>query len=212
MNPQASLECEFRNNGFSGFILGCDEVGRGPMAGPATVACVAFPALIDFGDPFFAALDDSKKLSEKKRAALVPQIEQRAAAFAVVDISPQEIDARNILQACLWGMNCAAERVVSALNLTAGADIHIFVDGNKTIPNCIYPQTAFVKGDGRSLSIAAASILAKVHRDALMRAYGEQYPGYGFEKNVGYPTAAHRAAIESLGLTPIHRRSFRFKK
>ena len=212
MDPHISIEREFRSQGFKGWLLGCDEVGRGPLAGPATVACVAFPIDIDWHDPFYALLDDSKKLTEKKRRAIVPEIELRAAAFSVIDITPREIDERNILQACLWGMKRASLAVISALNSPENKDFHILVDGNKTIPNFDYSQTAFVKGDARSLSIAAASILAKVHRDDLMVAYDRQYPGYGFAKNVGYPTAAHRAALAELGPTPIHRQSFHVKK
>lgn len=212
MDPHISIEREFRSQGFEGWLLGCDEVGRGPLAGPATVACVAFPIDIDWHDPFYALLDDSKKLTEKKRRAIVPEIELRAAAFSVIDITPREIDERNILQACLWGMKRASLAVISALNSPENKDFHILVDGNKTIPNFNYSQTAFIKGDARSLSIAAASILAKVHRDDLMVAYDRQYPGYGFAKNVGYPTAAHRAALAELGPTPIHRQSFHVKK
>lgn len=212
MDPHISIEREFRSQGFKGWLLGCDEVGRGPLAGPATVACVAFPIDIDWHDPFYALLDDSKKLTEKKRRAIVPEIELRAAAFSVIDITPREIDERNILQACLWGMKRASLAVISALNSPEAKDFHILVDGNKTIPNFDYSQTAFIKGDARSLSIAAASILAKVHRDDLMVAYDRQYPGYGFAKNVGYPTAAHRAALAELGPTPIHRQSFHVKK
>ena len=212
MDPRISIEREFRSQGFEGWLLGCDEVGRGPLAGPATVACVAFPIDIDWHDPFYALLDDSKKLTEKKRRAIVPEIELRAAAFSVIDITPREIDERNILQACLWGMKRASLAVISALNSPENKDFHILVDGNKTIPNFDYSQTAFIKGDARSLSIAAASILAKVHRDDLMVAYDRQYPGYGFAKNVGYPTAAHRAALAELGPTPIHRQSFHVKK
>ena len=212
MDPHISIEREFRSLGFEGWLLGCDEVGRGPLAGPATVACVAFPIDIDWHDPFYALLDDSKKLTEKKRRAIVPEIELRAAAFSVIDITPREIDERNILQACLWGMKRASLAVISALNSPENKDFHILVDGNKTIPNFDYSQTAFIKGDARSLSIAAASILAKVHRDDLMVAYDRQYPGYGFAKNVGYPTAAHRAALAELGPTPIHRQSFHVEK
>ena len=212
MDPHISIEREFRSQGFEGWLLGCDVVGRSPLAGPATVACVAFPIDIDWHDPFYALLDDSKKLTEKKRRAIVPEIELRAAAFSVIDITPREIDERNILQACLWGMKRASLAVISALNSPENKDFHILVDGNKTIPNFDYSQTAFIKGDARSLSIAAASILAKVHRDDLMVAYDRQYPGYGFAKNVGYPTAAHRAALAELGPTPIHRQSFHVKK
>lgn len=211
MNTQESIEVLMRRDGWNGYILGCDEVGRGPLAGPATVACVAFP--VDLGADFglFSQLDDSKKLSARKRESLVEAIHQAAAAWAVVDMSPEEIDKYNILQACLLGMRKAAESVVEQLVDANAANTHVIVDGNKLIPDLKWPQTAYVKGDARSWSIAAASILAKVHRDELMVAYDAQYPGYGFAQNVGYPTAAHRAAVLELGPTPIHRRSFKVR-
>ncbi len=211
MNTNESIEVLMRSQGWNGYILGCDEVGRGPLAGPATVACVAFPR--DLGPEFdlFAKLDDSKKLSAKKRESLVEEIQNAAAAYAIIDITPQEIDERNILQACLWGMGRAVETVVRTLGDATVGNTHVIVDGNKLIPELSWPQTAYIKGDGRSWSIAAASILAKVHRDHLMIAYDREYPGYGFAKNVGYPTAAHRKALLELGPTPIHRKSFKCK-
>jgi ribonuclease HII len=215
------------------YILGCDEVGRGPLAGPVTAACVVFPLALQGDFPLFAELNDSKKLSAKKRVSLVPEIEAAAAAFAVVDLSPQEIDRLNILQASLTAMRMAVNNVVKTLQDKALLPLHgtkkvvrrslfdqdssqdadqfgifVVVDGNKTIPELVYPQEAYIKGDARSWSIAAASILAKVHRDSLMVEYDKIYPGYGFAKHAGYPTKFHRDAIEKLGLSPIHRRSF----
>ena len=211
MNANESIEVLMRKAGWSGYILGCDEVGRGPLAGPATVACVAFPVALGADFALFSQLDDSKKLSATKRNALVPQIEASAAAYAVLDISPEEIDRRNILQACLYGMKLAVAQVVAALGDANVDNVHVIVDGNRQIPDLGFAQTAYIKGDARAWSIAAASILAKVHRDALMVAYDAQYPGYGFAKNVGYPTAAHREALLRLGPTPIHRKSFKVK-
>ena len=210
MNPHETIETLMRSQGWNGYILGCDEVGRGPLAGPATVACVAFPIALGPEFSLFASLDDSKKLTAKKRELLIDDIQNTAAAYAVIDISPEEIDNRNILQACLWGMGRAVAAVVQNLGDATPANTHIIVDGNKLIPNLAWPQTAYVKGDGRSWSIAAASILAKVHRDNLMVAYDKQFPGYGFAQNVGYPTAAHRKALKELGPTPIHRKSFKW--
>lgn len=212
------------------FILGCDEVGRGPLAGPVTAACVVFPHSIGADFPLFSQLNDSKKLTAAKRASLVPVIEQTAAAWAVVDLPPEEVDRLNILQASLTAMRMAVYDVVETLkakNLltetqvkrrktslfddnTKDKDYPLFVvvDGNKCIPDLVYPQASYVKGDARSWSIAAASIIAKVHRDALMADYDKIYPGYGFAKHAGYPTKFHREAIAKLGLSPIHRKSF----
>lgn len=211
MNPAECIEVELRRGGYRGFILGCDEVGRGPLAGPATVCCVAFPIELDERCTLFAELDDSKKLSEKKRIHLVPEIEKSAAAYCIEDVSVEEIDRCNILGACLNGMRRAAEKVVGMLGNVSEDEIFVIVDGNRRIPDLRWNQETYVKGDGRSWSIAAASILAKEHRDSLMREYAGKYPGYGFEKNVGYPTAAHRAALLELGPTPIHRKSFKVK-
>ena len=120
-------------------------------------------------------------------------------------------ERRNILQACLYGMKLAVAQVVAALGDANADNVHVIVDGNRQVPDLGFAQTAYIKGDARAWSIAAASILAKVHRDALMVAYDAQYPGYGFAKNVGYPTAAHREALLRLGPTPIHRKSFKVK-
>lgn len=210
-NPYESIEKQMRDAGWLEYVLGCDEVGRGPLAGPVTAACVVFPNHLEPDFDLFAQLDDSKKLSAKKRDMLVDAIQTHAAAYSVVDISPEEIDRLNILQASLEGMKRAALTVAKQLGATQ-QNVHIIIDGNKLIPKFDWAQTAYVKGDARSWSIAAASILAKVHRDNLMVEYDAIYPGYGFAKNVGYPTAAHRAALAQLGPTPIHRKSFKVKK
>lgn len=211
MNPYESIEMLMRKEGYQGYILGCDEVGRGPLAGPATVACVAYPLDIAPDLPLFSLVDDSKKLSAKKRTQLIEAIHETAAAYCVIDMSPEQIDTLNILQACLQGMKLAAYNVIEQLDADR-SNVHVIIDGNKLIPNFDYPQTAYVKGDARAWSIASASILAKVHRDDLMIEYDTKYPGYGFAQNVGYPTAAHRAALAKLGPTPIHRKSFKVKK
>lgn len=190
---------------------GCDEAGRGCLCGPVSCAAVILPP--DFECP---ELNDSKQLSEKKRDELRPLIEREALAWAVVMVEADEIDRINILNASILGMQRALDRLPIIPQ-------HILVDGNRFKPyqrgtgdnpeglncNAIIPHTTVVKGDAKYMSIAAASILAKTHRDELMTRLAEQYPGYGWEVNKGYPTKAHRAAISALGLTPLHRRSFR---
>lgn len=176
---------------------GCDEAGRGCLCGPVSCAAVILPP--DFECP---ELNDSKQLSEKKRESLRPIIEEKALAWAVVMVDPEEIDAINILNASITGMHRALDR----LRIKPG---HILVDGNRFKPYADIPHTTVVKGDAKYMSIAAASILAKTHRDELMDRLASQYPGYSWEINKGYPTKAHRAAIAALGPTPLHRRSFR---
>lgn len=176
---------------------GCDEAGRGCLCGPVSCAAVILPP--DFECP---ELNDSKKLSEKKRAALRPIIEREALAWAVVMVEAEEIDRINILNASITGMQ-------RALDQLALRPQHILIDGNRFKPYSDIPYTTVVKGDATYMSIAAASILAKTHRDELMDCLALQYPGYSWEINKGYPTKAHRAAIAALGPTPLHRRSFR---
>ena len=176
---------------------GCDEAGRGCLCGPVACAAVILPP--DFDCPELA---DSKKLSEKKRESLRPIIEENAIAWAVAMIGPEEIDGMNILNASIEGMH----RALAALKVTPS---HIIVDGNRFKPFRDIPHATVVKGDATYMSIAAASILAKTHRDELMNRLAEEYPGYAWEINKGYPTKAHREAISRLGITPLHRRSFR---
>lgn len=179
------------------YEAGCDEAGRGCLAGPVYAAAVILPD--DFHDPL---LNDSKQLTETKREKLRPIIETAALAWAVGVVSPQEIDDINILNASILAMH----RALDALDIVPGA---IIVDGNRFKPYGDIPWETFVKGDGRFGNIAAASILAKTHRDAYMCKLHEEYPQYDWKENKGYPTKAHRAAIEKYGVTPHHRLSFR---
>jgi ribonuclease HII len=146
-------------------------------------------------------LDDSKKLTEKKRQLLADEIKDKALAWSVVSISPQQIDEMNILQASLFAMKTAAE------DLKVRPD-HVFVDGNKTLVDCFCENTAIIKGDSRVAEISAASILAKVERDAQMLELHEKYPEYGFDKHKGYPTKVHREILNDIGPCPEHRRSY----
>ncbi|MCH5226954.1 MAG: ribonuclease HII [Muribaculaceae bacterium] len=176
---------------------GCDEAGRGCLCGPVACAAVILPPNFECEE-----LDDSKKLSEKKREKLRYIIEDNALAWAVEMVSPEEIDKINILNASIEGMH----RALAQLKITPG---HILVDGNRFKPFHTIPHTTVVKGDGKYMSIAAASILAKTHRDELMQRLAAEYPGYGWEINKGYPTKAHREAIKKLGQTPYHRLTFK---
>ena len=182
---------------------GCDEAGRGCLCGPVSCAAVILPP--GFEDP---GLNDSKQLTATRREDLRAIIEREALAWAVVMVDAEEIDRINILNASIAGMH-------RALDALSARPAHIIVDGNKfkpyTDPTTMMETAAdtVVKGDGKYMSIAAASILAKTHRDEMMLRYAGEYPGYGWERNMGYPTAEHRGAIARLGLTPLHRRSFK---
>lgn len=175
---------------------GCDEAGRGCLAGPVVCAAVILPH-----DFMLEELNDSKQLSEKKRDRLRPLIEEKALAWAVAVISPQTIDEINILNASILGMH-------QALDGLKIRPEHIIVDGNRFKPYRNIPHTTIVKGDAKYMSIAAASILAKTHRDELMLRLASEFPGYNWDQNKGYPTKSHREAILSLGLTPHHRLTF----
>ena len=178
---------------------GCDEAGRGPLAGPVYAAAVILPP--DFRHPL---LNDSKQMSEKSRDLLRPIIEREAEAWAVVAVSAGEIDSLNILWASVTGM----QRAVAALQKRPD---FLLVDGNRFRP-CGIPYRTVVHGDATYASIAAASVLAKTCRDEHMRMLAQKYPGYGWERNMGYPTPEHIAAIRELGYTPEHRRSFHPKE
>lgn len=180
----------------TGLLAGTDEAGRGPLAGNVVAA-----AVILNGDNFIDGLDDSKKLNEKKRQLLADEIKQKALSWAVVSVSPKKIDEMNILQASLYAMRTAAEK------LEVSPD-HIFVDGNKVLPDCFCKTTAVIKGDSRVAEISAASILAKVERDAQMIELHTLYPEYGFDRHKGYPTKFHREILNELGPCPEHRRSY----
>lgn len=175
---------------------GCDEAGRGCLAGDVFAAAVILPD--DFRHPL---LNDSKQLSEKQRNELRLIIEAEAAAWAIGRVSPQEIDKINILNASILAMHRALEK----LQVRPGK---IIVDGNRFKPYGNIPWETFVKGDGRFGNIAAASILAKTHRDEYMRRLDEEFPQYGWASNKGYPTGKHRQAIALYGITPYHRITF----
>ena len=176
-------------------LAGVDEVGRGPLAGPVIAAAV----ILDPGKPI-AGLDDSKALTEARREALADQIKTRARAWALGRAEPQEIDALNILRASLLAM----ARAVAALAL---APDYVLVDGG-FCPDLPCPGVPIIKGDQSIIPISAASIIAKVARDREMTALDERYPGYGFARHKGYPTKAHLQALQVLGVSLIHRRSF----
>jgi ribonuclease HII len=191
------------------FLIGVDEVGRGCLAGPVVSAAVALPfADLDVATiGSLAALDDSKKLDASVREDLSAKI-RKIAPFAIGQASPQEIDEINILNASLLSMQRACDELMRQLNLEP-AQVLILVDGNKKIKVDRYKQVTVIKGDSKSASIAAASVIAKVHRDALMVALDKVYPAYGFASNKGYPAVSHRQAIASIGACPEHRLSFR---
>jgi ribonuclease HII len=178
------------------FVAGVDEAGRGPLAGPVVAAAVVF----DLARPRPVGLDDSKKLSHAKRELLFEEIRKRALAYGIAEATPGEIDAINILEAT----RLAAKRALAMLDPAPGA----IVTDALTLRHEPRPVLPIIKGDAKSASIAAASILAKVTRDRMMSRWAEEFPGYGWERNMGYPTAGHYAAIESLGPTTLHRLSF----
>ncbi|MCR8968834.1 ribonuclease HII [Facklamia sp. 7083-14-GEN3] len=176
-------------------LAGTDEVGRGPIAGPVVAAAVILPQ--DTSN--WVEVNDSKSLTHQKRSALAEMIKQQAQAYAITSISPQEIDRINIYEASRMAMKEAV------LKLNKPVDF-IVVDAMKL--DLPIQQKAVVKGDRRSLSIAAASIIAKVHRDQLMMNYAQSYPEYGFDQHMGYPTKKHLSALEKFGYTSIHRLSY----
>ena len=185
------------------YVAGVDEVGRGPLAGPVVTACVILPEDFDV-----LGVDDSKKLSEKKRDALYDVILEKAVAWGIGRADNHLIDEINILEATKVAMKEAVEKADRMLCEKTGEGIsHILFDA-MTIKDIETPQTSLIKGDAKSLSIAAASILAKVTRDREMVEYHQQYPDYAFDSNKGYGTKAHYEGIEKKGITPIHRKSF----
>lgn len=191
---EAMKEFEREYDGCS-LICGVDEAGRGPLAGPVAAGAVILPK-----DCTILYLNDSKKLSEKRREELFWEIREKAVSYSVGIVGPERIDEINILQATYEAM-CQA---VSGL----GAVPDLLLNDAVTIPELAIPQVPIIKGDAKSVSIAAASILAKVTRDHRMEEYDRQFPQYGFAKHKGYGTAAHVAAIREFGPCPIHRRSF----
>lgn len=189
------FEKKARAQGYQ-IVAGVDEAGRGPLAGPV----VAAAAILNEQNPI-AGLDDSKKLTPKKRDTLFEILQAEAVAWGVGMAGPAEIDDINILQASLLAMKRAVDDMSSQPDF-------LLIDGLFKIPSPL-PQEPITKGDSRSASIAAASIIAKVTRDRLMQAYHETYPEYGFAGHKGYPTKAHKAAIRQYGCCPIHRRTFK---
>lgn len=176
---------------------GCDEAGRGCLAGPVVAAAVILPP--DFSNDL---LNDSKQLTAKQRASLRTIIESEAEAWAVAFVSPEEIDRINILQASIKAMHKAIDQLTTVPQ-------YLLVDGNRFKPYRDIPHECIIKGDAKMMSIAAASILAKTHRDEYMETIAKEFPAYGWERNKGYPTRDHRAAIAAHGTTPYHRLSFR---
>jgi len=179
------------------FVAGVDEVGVGPLAGPVVAAAVALPDEVDL-----VGLNDSKKLSAQARERLDAAIREQALGYGIGSVEVEEIDRFNIFRASLEAMR----RAVASLHERLPLD-HLLVDARE-VPDVAIPQTPLVHGDAIDGSIAAASIVAKVHRDALMRELDARHPGYGFVRHMGYGTAEHMAALERLGATPAHRRSF----
>ena len=193
--PDLEYEKAARKGGFN-LICGVDEAGRGPLAGPVCAAAVILP------DDFeLEGLNDSKKLSEKKREQLFPIIKEKAIAYSIAFGTVEEIEQFNILEATYIAMNRAVE------GLSVSAD-YALIDGNRVPKGIKIPCETVVKGDSKSLSVAAASILAKVTRDRLMLEYDKQYPEYKFSAHKGYGTKAHYEAISQHGVCPIHRLSF----
>ncbi|MBF0455457.1 MAG: ribonuclease HII [Magnetococcales bacterium] len=184
------------------FVCGVDEVGRGPLAGPVVSAAVIFPPHLDLVSSGLSALNDSKKLSPTQRNRLLPIIQASALSVGIALVSPQEIDRINIRKASLLAM----EKALS--HLTVDPD-YVLVDGRDWPPGLTCRGEAVIRGDGVSATIAAASVVAKVHRDSLMAELAGVYPGYGWERNQGYPTREHRQALLDSGVTEVHRRSFR---
>ena len=187
-----------------GVVVGTDEAGRGPAAGGVFVAAVYFPEVTDGLIQDLARLNDSKKLSEVAREKLYDVIISNT-INSVICVEVDEIEKINILNSSLKAMKLSCESVIKQAGLT---DLITLVDGNKLIKNYIYPQKFIVKGDGKSASIAAASILAKVTRDRYMKQLAQEFPQYGWEKNAGYLTTAHLKAIDEYGLCKYHRPSF----
>lgn len=189
-------EREYLKKGYR-LVAGVDEVGRGPLAGPVVAAAVILPLE---EEKRILGINDSKKLSAKKREALAEQIKEAAIAYAIREVSHEVIDEINILQATRLAMKGAIEQLVPPPDF-------VLTDGNMTLDIAV-GQESIVKGDAKVASIGAASILAKVYRDALMAEYAKQFPWYGFERNAGYGTKEHVDAIREMGICTIHRKTF----
>ena len=188
------FEQEAKNKGYH-HVCGVDEAGRGPLVGPVCAAAVILPE-----NTMIEGVDDSKKLSEKKREALFGVIKAEAVSYSIAYASVEEIESMNILNATMLAM----KRAVEGLDVKAD---YAMIDGNR-LPDLCIDSECIIKGDAKSMSIACASILAKVSRDRLLYKYAEEYPMYGFDKHKGYGTKAHTAAIKEFGPCPYHRMSF----
>ena len=197
--PDLALEGAFHARGHR-LVAGVDEAGRGPLAGPVTAAAVILPPDLDPGAKWLSAIDDSKRLTAARREAAAESIRANALAFAVQHVPSDEIDRIGIGRAVLQAMFAA----VLALRPAPGALLLDWV----VVRECPLPYQAVVKGDAKSYSIAAASILAKTSRDEIMIRADREYPGYGFARHKGYATAQHRRCLSQLGPSPLHRRSF----
>ena len=186
------------------FIAGIDEAGRGPLAGPVVAACCILPK-----DAVILYLNDSKKVTALRREAMLPEIKEKAIAYGIGIVEEKRIDEINILQADYEAMRIALQQTSAMLQAKGLADEPgLLLNDAVTIPGVDIPQESIIKGDAKSVSIAAASILAKVTRDHLMEEYDALYPEYGFARNKGYGTKEHIEALKRLGPCPIHRRSF----
>ena len=202
LRTMQTFEKELRAKGLK-YIAGIDEVGRGPLAGPVVSACVVLPEDFDV-----LGVDDSKKLSEKKREELFDKILSKALAWGIGMCDNSIIDEINILNATKRAMGSAVAKADENLRESCGASIqHLLIDA-LTLEGLEIPQTGIIKGDAQSISIAAASIIAKVSRDRMMVEYAKEYPYYAFESNKGYGTKAHYQGISEHGITPIHRKTF----
>lgn len=197
------------DNSFGKIIIGTDEAGRGPAAGGVFVACACFREKTETLIKELTDLNDSKKLTRKKREALYDIVKENT-VNSIINIEVEEIERINILNASLKGMKLTCEAVIAKLGLSAEEkkEILTLVDGNKLIKDYIYPQKFIIKGDGKSASIAAASILAKVSRDRYMEKLDAEFPQYNWKSNAGYLSEEHLAAIDKYGLTKYHRASF----
>lgn len=200
-----AFDCDLKKRFRKRYLIGVDEAGRGPLAGPV-VSCACI--INDYSDSIVLDITDSKKLTPKKREGLFKKLlENQTVSFGFGYATPNEIDRYNILNATLLAMKRAVERLVSSL-LIDQDELIVVVDGNRTIKDLRLRQIAMIKGDLKSAAVGCASIFAKVLRDRWMSYYDKLYPGYGFKKHKGYPTFSHLRMIEEYGLSPIHRKTF----
>ncbi len=199
-NTMMEFDTRYRQ---AGYVAGVDEAGRGPLAGPVVAGCVVLPENFNV-----LGIDDSKKLSEKKREDLFEKIVKNALAYGIGIVDNNIIDEINILEATKLAMTQAIESAESMLKEKAGEGIGFLLTDAVELKGVSIPQNPIIKGDAKSLSIAAASIIAKVTRDRMMGKYHAEYPHYGFDSNKGYGTKAHYEGIDKYGITPIHRKTF----